>query len=147
MWFLIKSSIFFSLVLVALSYFGGSDNSNSQTSQMNVAGAVSAASEAYRYVSAICVEKPDVCVKGAETFHALGERAREGAKVAYQLIDARLAGTNPDEKLAIAAEPVESSVSAPALESVVAQDSDDLRTGTVIKSQPYVPMPQRRPVP
>lgn len=147
MWFLIKSSIFFSLVLVALSYFGGSDNSNSQTSQMNVAGAVSAASEAYRYVSAICVEKPDVCVKGAETFHALGERAREGAKVAYQLIDAQLAGTNPDEKLAIAAEPVESNVSAPALESVVAQDSDDLRTGTVIKSQPYVPMPQRRPAP
>ncbi|XOV62640.1 DUF5330 domain-containing protein [Agrobacterium rosae] len=141
MWFLIKSSIFFSLVLVALSYFGSSSDSNSQTSQMNVAGAVSAASEAYRYVSAICVEKPDVCVKGAETFHALGERAREGAKVAYQLIDAQLAGSEEPAKLADAAAPA---VTVPAATVDVAQESDDIKTGT-IKSQPYVPLPQRRP--
>lgn len=146
MWFLIKSSIFFSLVLVALSYFGGSSNSTSQTSQMNVAGAVSAASEAYRYVSAICVEKPDVCVKGAETFHALGERAREGAKVAYQLIDAQLAGNAPAEKLADAGEPVATTVTVAAPEQAVVEASDDIKTGT-IKSQPYVPMPQRRPAP
>ncbi|WP_320199218.1 DUF5330 domain-containing protein [Agrobacterium sp. rho-13.3] len=142
MWFLIKSSIFFSLVLVALSYFSGSSNSTSQTSQMNVAGAVSAASEAYRYVSAICVEKPDVCVKGAETFHALGERAREGAKVAYQLIDAQLAGSEAATKVADAAAPV------PAVSVEVSDNSpdssDDIKTGT-IKSAPYIPLPQRRP--
>jgi hypothetical protein len=141
MWFLIKGSIFFSLVLVALSYFGGSSDSNAPTSQMNVAGAVSAASEAYRYVSAICVEKPDVCEKGAETFHALGERAREGAKVAYQLIDAQLAGSEQPAKLATADAPVVH-VDAPlAIEDVKA---DAIQTGT-IKSQPYVPLPQRRP--
>lgn len=145
MWFLIKSSIFFSLVLVALSYFGGSSDSTSQTSQMNVAGAVSAASEAYRYVSAICVEKPDVCVKGAETFHALGERAREGAKVAYQLIDAQLAGSEPSTKIADAA-PATPAVTMPAEKIDVALESDDIKTGT-IKSQPYVPLPQRRPAP
>ena len=98
MWFLIKGTFWFSLVLVALSYFGGSSTDN-QSSQMNVAGAVSAASEAYRYVSAICIEKPDVCVKGAETFHALGERAREGAKVAYEMIDAQL-GDKAEKKVA-----------------------------------------------
>lgn len=146
MWFLIKSSIFFSLVLVALSYFGGSSDSNNQTSQMNVAGAVSAASEAYRYVSAICVEKPDVCIKGAETFHALGERAREGAKVAYQLIDAQLGGDAPAEKLADASAPVATAVATPAPEAAAVEASDDIKTGT-IKSQPYVPMPQRRPAP
>jgi hypothetical protein len=145
MWFLIKSSIFFSLVLVALSYFGGSNDSTSQPSQMNVAGAVSAASEAYRYVSAICIEKPDVCVKGAETFHALGERAREGAKVAYQLIDAQLAGNEPATKIADAAS-VKPAVTMPAETIDVAQQSDDIKTGT-IKSQPYVPLPQRRPAP
>ncbi|MES5097442.1 DUF5330 domain-containing protein [Agrobacterium sp. BA1120] len=146
MWFLIKSSIFFSLVLVALSYFGGSSDSTSQTSQMNVAGAVSAASEAYRYVSAICVEKPDVCVKGAETFHALGERAREGAKVAYQLIDAQLAGSNePAVKLADTT-PAAPALTVPAATIDVAQESDDIKTGT-IKSQPYVPLPLRRPAP
>lgn len=143
MWFLIKASIFFSLVLVALSYFGGSGDGNSPTSPMNVASAVSAASEAYRYVSAICVEKPDVCEKGAETFHALGERAREGAKVAYQLIDAQLAGGEQPAKLAEAAAPVVH-VAAP-VENEEAK-ADAIQTGT-IKSQPYVPLPQRRPAP
>lgn len=148
MWFLIKGSIFFSLVLVALSYFGSSNDSNSQASQMSIAGAVSAATEAYSYVSAICVEKPEVCVKGAETFHALGERAREGAKVAYQLIDAQLAGNEQAPKLAKTESPVVAPTTAPKAASIdVAQDSDDIKTGTVIKSQPYVPMPLRRPAP
>ena len=145
MWFLIKSSIFFSLVLVALSYFGSSSNSNSQTSSMNIASAVSAASEAYHYVSAICVEKPEVCEKGAETFHALGERAREGAKVAYQLIDAQLAGSEPTAKTATVAAPVTPVPAATTIDIAQDHESDDIKTDTVIKSQPYVPMPQRRP--
>lgn len=146
MWFLIKGSIWFSLVLVALSYFGGSSDSNNPNSQMNVAGAVSAASEAYKYVSAICVEKPDVCIKGAETFHALGERAREGAKVAYQLIDAQLAGSDEQPKIAdAAAAPAHAPAAEPAIAHInISENSDDIKTGT-IKSQPYVPMPQRRP--
>ncbi|WP_313059562.1 DUF5330 domain-containing protein [Agrobacterium cavarae] len=131
MWFLIKGTIWFSLVLVALSYFGG-NNTDSQNSQMNVAGAVSAASEAYRYVSAICVEKPDVCVKGAETFHALGERAREGAKVAYELIDSHLnAADEPKVAPAVA-------------RAETAAVSDNLKTGT-IKVENTIPLPQKRP--
>lgn len=136
MWFLIKGSFWFSMVLVALSYLSG-NSTDTQNSQMNVAGAVSAASEAYRYVSAICVEKPDVCVKGAETFHALGERAREGAKVAYELIDARLAGK--EEKVA--------DVHAPAMPVTNAehiQVSDDIKTGTIKADNP-IPLPQKRP--
>lgn len=134
MWFLIKGTIWFSLVLVALSYFGA-NNDDTQNTQMNVAGAVSAASEAYRYVSAICVEKPDVCVKGAETFHALGERAREGAKVAYELIDSHL-NTVEEPKVATADAP------AAKVEAVTA--SDDIKTGT-IKVENTIPLPQKRP--
>lgn len=134
MWFLIKGTIWFSLVLVALSYFGG-NSTDSQNSQMNVAGAMSAASEAYRYVSAICVEKPDICIKGAETFHALGERAREGAKVAYELIDSHLNATD-EPKIANA------NVPATKVETVTA--GDDIKTGT-IKVENTIPLPQKRP--
>ncbi len=134
MWFLIKGTFWFSLVLVALSYFGG-NTTDSQNSQMNVASAVSAASEAYRYVSAICVEKPDVCVKGAETFHALGERAREGAKVAYELIDSHLNAAD-EPKVAPAGEAVAKA------ETVAV--SDDIKTGT-IKVENTIPLPQKRP--
>lgn len=101
MWFLIKGTFWFSLVLVALSYFGSSNDPTKEPSAFDLPSAVSAAGEAYRYVSAICIEKPDVCVKGAETFYALGERAKEGAKVAYELLDKQLAS---GEKSAPAAE-------------------------------------------
>jgi hypothetical protein len=37
------------------------------------------------------VQKPDVCEKGAETFVALGHRAREGAKIAYLFLDQQFA--------------------------------------------------------
>ncbi|WP_296074299.1 DUF5330 domain-containing protein [uncultured Agrobacterium sp.] len=134
MWFLIKGTIWFSLVLVALSYFGG-NSTDSQNSQMNVAGAMSAASEAYRYVSAICVEKPDVCIKGAETFHALGERAREGAKVAYQLIDSHLNAAD---------EPKIADANVPATKVETVTVGDDITTGT-IKVKNTIPLPQKRP--
>lgn len=138
MWFLIKGTFWFSMVLVALSYFGTSDSSTTATSQMNITGAVSAANEAYRYVSAICVEKPDVCVKGVETFHALGERARDGARVAYDLIDAQLAASEDPTKAA-----PHVADAAPVVSVEFPQNSDDIKTGTINTGN--IPLPQKRP--
>src|SRR3546814_3778811 len=88
MWFLIKGSVWFALVLVVLSYFGGRPQSETAApSALEMTDAVTAATQAYQYLSAICIEKPDVCEKGAETFSALGLRAREGARVAFELLD------------------------------------------------------------
>ncbi|KWT80031.1 DUF5330 domain-containing protein [Agrobacterium radiobacter] len=141
MWFLIKGTFWFSLVLVALSYFGSSNDPTKEPSAFDLPSAVSAAGEAYRYVSAICIEKPDVCVKGAETFHALGERAKEGAKVAYELLDKQLA---PGEKSAPAAEvaaEIEKLADPPVVSVEFPGNTDMLKTGTVI------PLPQKRPAP
>lgn len=115
MWFLIKGTFWFSLVLVALSYFGSYNDPAKEPSAFDLPSAVSAAGEAYRYVSAICIEKPDVCVKGAETFHALGERAKEGAKVAYELLDAQLASGDKTAPAAELASESEKLAEAPAI--------------------------------
>ncbi|MBO0134511.1 DUF5330 domain-containing protein [Agrobacterium burrii] len=141
MWFLIKGTFWFSLVLVALSYFGSYNDPTKEPSAFDLPSAVSAAGEAYRYVSAICIEKPDVCIKGAETFHALGERAKEGAKVAYELLDAQLAA---GDKIAPATQIVaetEKLAEAPAISVEFPGNTDMLKTGTVI------PLPQKRPAP
>lgn len=53
--------------------------------------ALGAAAGAISYVGSMCSEKPDVCVKGAETFSTLGTRAREGARVAYTYLDTQFA--------------------------------------------------------
>jgi hypothetical protein len=88
MWFLIKGTFWFTLVLVVLSFIGSNQNSQSAaSSQFQLANAISAATGTYDYVSGLCSNKPDVCVKGAQTLSAIGERAREGAFVAYQLLN------------------------------------------------------------
>lgn len=114
MWFLIKAAFWFSLVLVLLPIFGTEDTAQTQATagaKVDIGQTVSAASEAIGYISAICLEKPDVCTKGAETFNALGHRAKDGARIAYQLLetqfgdektaagDAVTTGTVPDQAL------------------------------------------------
>ena len=141
MWFLIKGTFWFSLVLVALSYFGSYNDPAKEPSAFDLPSAVSAAGEAYRYVSAICIEKPDVCVKGAETFHALGERAKEGAKVAYELLDAQLASGDKTAPAAELASESEKLAEAPAISVEFPGNADTLKTGTII------PLPQKRPAP
>ncbi|WP_438749497.1 DUF5330 domain-containing protein [Pararhizobium sp. O133] len=92
MWFLIKGTFWFSLVLVALPFLDPASTSTLENGpKVDVGDTVSAATEAFGYISAICVEKPDVCEKGAETFVALGHRAREGARIAYLFLDQQFA--------------------------------------------------------
>ncbi|MCF6370432.1 DUF5330 domain-containing protein [Rhizobium halophilum] len=137
MWFLIKSSISFAMVLVALSYFSSRPAVEAEgTSQVQVQDAVTAAAQAYQYLSAICIEKPDVCVKGAETFSALGQRAKEGARVAFELLDQQFADDQP--AIAQVADPQ------PMPEKpVAALPADAISTGTITTAG--IPLPQKRP--
>lgn len=131
MWFLIKGTFWFTMVLVALSFFSGREAvEEAATPRFEMTDAVAAASEAYMYLSKICLEKPDVCEKGAETLTALGHRAREGALVAFELLDKQLAAEG---------EP------APAVEP---SGENDIVTGTVVNAPAQaVPLPRSKPKP
>ncbi len=87
MWFLIKGTFYCTATLVALSFLAAPPAEEKDGASFDMGAAITAASGAYEYVSSLCVEKPEVCEKGQETFQALGQRAREGALVAYQLLD------------------------------------------------------------
>lgn len=96
MWFLIKTGLTFAMVLVGLSYFSGRPVAEvSDSQQIEMQDAVSAAAQAYQYLSAICIEKPQVCEKGAESIAVLGQRAKEGARVAFELLDKQFADDTP----------------------------------------------------
>lgn len=129
MWFLIKGAFWCSMTLVVLSFFSSQPQEDTAGGpRLEMGDAIAAATDAYQYLSAICTEKPDVCEKGAETFQALGERAREGALVAYQLLDAQFAG---DEAVA------ENKPARPALTAEAAPEkaepvADVVTTGTVV---------------
>ncbi|MBB4065753.1 DUF5330 domain-containing protein [Gellertiella hungarica] len=92
MWWLIKGSFWFSLVLVLLPLFNaGSASRLANAPPVEMADAFTAVTGAYTYLSGLCTEKPDVCEKGAKTFTALGYRAKEGAFVAYEYLNEKFA--------------------------------------------------------
>ncbi|BCH53694.1 DUF5330 domain-containing protein [Agrobacterium vitis] len=152
MWFLIKGAFWFTLVLVALSYLGGAPRDGSASApQFELANAVSAASGAYDYLSGLCGEKPDVCVKGGQTLQAIGIRAREGALVAYQLLN-RQFGTGEDHQaISVDTAPAHGSVTEAAIATPAAASEDHMVTGTVSAAGNGVPLtitvPRPRPKP
>lgn len=91
------------MVLVMLPIFDNeaSDRLKSEKG-VEITDALGAAAGALSYVGSMCSEKPDVCVKGAETFSSLGSRAREGARVAYSYLDTQFS----DEDKAVVADAV-----------------------------------------
>jgi hypothetical protein len=145
MWFLIKSTVFLMMTLVVLSFFSTDDSGSARLSASNMTDAVISAGEIVHYMTGICVEKPEVCVKGAQTMALLGERTREGAKVAYHLFEGQF---GDDAELAKAPSPAQDAV------------TDKISTGTInaaattAAAQPNaeaalatmrIPVPMRRP--
>lgn len=95
MWLMIKGSFWFSLVLVMLPFFDtGASSRLENAPPVKMDDAMTAAAGAFQYVSAMCTDRPDICEKGTQTFVALGTRAREGALVAYNMIDKKLKDTD-----------------------------------------------------
>ncbi len=131
MWFLIKGAFWCSMTLVVLSFFSGQPQEDTAGGpRLEMGDAIAAATDAYQYLSAICIEKPDVCEKGAETFQALGERAREGALVAYQILDSQFA--DDGEKAVAETKPARASLTADAMPVKAEPATDVVTTGTVV---------------
>lgn len=158
MWFLIKTSVVFAAGLVVLSYFSSHPQAPTENTagQLQLAGAFTAATGAYTYLSGLCSEKPEVCVKGGETFTALAIRAKEGARVAYEFLDRQLAPAEQAAATASAAPAAHPSALLPSMpkltltsapsqplpqklaEAEGRRSTDSVVTGTV-------PLPQKRP--
>ena len=137
MWFLIKGTFWFSLVLVLLPFIDAESSATLEKGPaVEIGDTFTAASEAIHYLTAMCLEKPDVCEKGADTFVALGHRAREGARIAYQFLDTQFA--EDATAVAKAGPAAEEALDQP-LPAIVAADADaEVITGTIA-------VPTRRP--
>ena len=111
--------------------------------------AMTAAAGAFQYMSAMCTDRPEICEKGSQTIVALGTRAREGALVAYQMIDKKL---KENDKGSAAVEPLSTqsiSVGAVAknddVQKLIEQEAasqDGMTTGSTHRK---VPVPLMRP--
>lgn len=132
MWFLIRGAFWFSLVLVMLPIFDQDATDRlSKEDGVELTDALSAATGVFSYATDLCAQKPDVCLKSAETFSTLGSRAREGARVAYTYLDTQFA----DEEAVKAADAVKTGT----VTSKIAGNREGLPAIDTI------PIPQPRP--
>lgn len=111
MFFLIRMAFWFSLVLLVLPLDAG--RAPGSPPPVSPIEAVFAARAAIGDVAGLCERQPDVCVTGRAAFQTIGSRAREGARIAYDLLDAggrdtdaTSTGSVPTPKMPVPSEPV-----------------------------------------
>ena len=81
MFFLMRMTFWFSLVLLMLPFGGGDDGQ-----QVGPLQALMTVREAVGDIAGICERKPDVCETGKSALHTIGVRAKAGAKIAYDML-------------------------------------------------------------
>lgn len=95
MGFLLRMAFWFSLVLLVLPLDTGKSADGTQNP-----GAIqtfTAAGEAIGDIAGICARKPEVCEIGKSALQTIGVRARESARIAYELLDDRFG--EPDSSI------------------------------------------------
>lgn len=83
MGFLLRVTFWFSMVLLALPSGMGPDDQP----KVGPIDALLAAKAAVGDVASLCARQPEACETGREAFAVIGTRARESARIAYQLIE------------------------------------------------------------
>ncbi|KQV63811.1 DUF5330 domain-containing protein [Rhizobium sp. Root1220] len=140
MWFLIKGTFWFGLVLVLLSFFSGESSTKlANEPNLQISDAFVAATGAYDYLTGMCGEKPEVCVKGAETMSALGHRARDGARVAFDLLDSRFGEDTPANPTTAAASVPAAALAPSQFQVQAAAPARDEKTAALNQPMPYRP--------
>ncbi|QDZ01096.1 DUF5330 domain-containing protein [Nitratireductor mangrovi] len=94
MGFLLRSAFWLSLVLLFLPISPQGDEAVDTVSPLE---AIVAARGAFTDVSGMCSRRPDVCETGRAAFQTIGVRAKESARIAYELLDDNLG--DPDRAI------------------------------------------------
>ena len=84
MGFLIKSAFWLSLVLLVIP-FGGTGADGEQS--IGATETFLAARAVIDDMSGLCERRPEACEAGRAAMHLIGVRAREGARIAYGVLD------------------------------------------------------------
>jgi hypothetical protein len=92
MGFLVRAAFWFSLVLLVLPFGSTGEDGSEAVSPFQ---AFFAAREAVSDVTGICERKPDVCEIGKSALQTIGVRARESARIAYELLDQQFGELDP----------------------------------------------------
>lgn len=91
MGFLLRSAFWFSLVLLIIPFDVGHERPGERVGAIET---FVAAKEAMSDLSGLCERKPEVCVVGKSAMNTVGARAREAARIAYEMLDENFGETS-----------------------------------------------------
>jgi hypothetical protein len=91
MGFLLRTAFWFSLVLLVIPFDMAGEDGPQRVGPVDT---FIAAREAVSDLSGLCERKPEVCEIGKTAMNTVGLRAREAARIAYQMLDANFGGTS-----------------------------------------------------
>lgn len=103
MGFLIKSAFWLSLVLLVIPFGGNSENGEPSVGPVETFFAARAVIDD---MSGLCERRPQACEVGRSAFHTIGVRAREGARIAYGMLDEHFGEEAPAVQVVESAEPL-----------------------------------------
>ncbi|WP_442578543.1 DUF5330 domain-containing protein [Mesorhizobium sp. ASY16-5R] len=92
MGFLLRIAFWFSLVLLVIPFDFGSEQPKAE--HVGPIETFLAAREAFVDLTGICERKPDVCEVGKSAMNTVGVRAREAARIAYEVLDENFGETD-----------------------------------------------------
>lgn len=101
MGFLIKCAFWLSLVLLVIPFGNGGDNGEPTIGAVE---AFLAARAVVDDMSGLCERRPEACEVGRSAVHTIGVRAREGARIAYDMLDAHFGEAAVPAEIAAAAQ-------------------------------------------
>jgi hypothetical protein len=101
MGFLIRTGFWFSIVLLLIPFDLGGDV---EADTVGPVQTLQAARGAFDDLSGLCERRPEVCEIGRSAMTTVGVRAREAARIAYEMLDERFG--EPDRSDVTASIPV-----------------------------------------
>lgn len=131
MGFLIRMGFWFSLVLLLLPLHSGEGSDDAPS--VSPIQAFFAARDAFGDVAGICERKPDICETGKSALQTIGVRARESARMAYEILDGQ--SGEPDPSLSTGGIPAGATHLKPGAQTSAPQHAD----------MDVVPLPSARP--
>lgn len=99
--FFIKSFCFLTLFLVIISFLGtsGKNNGSQPDQYMNTVEALLAVKDTVNDLGNFCERNSDTCETGKTFLGSLGERARDGARIAYEYLDRTFGSDKVENKV------------------------------------------------
>lgn len=103
MGFLIKSAFWLSLVLLLIPFGGKGADDEAQVGPVDT---LMAARAFIGDVAGLCERQPETCEVGKAALNTIGVRAREGARIAYGLLDEQFGETAEQQTAPQLAQPI-----------------------------------------